>query len=85
MPSQIIAKPNSSSSSERRARRRRCRRGSASRSAARSRAITTMPMLEWIRLEMLRPTSTDDREIGSDLNRSTMPFSQVVGQARWPR
>jgi hypothetical protein len=27
---------------------------------------------------MLRPTSTDDREIGNDLSRSTMPFCKSL-------
>ena len=77
MPSQIIAKPNSSS-----------RRNPSTASSTPSRmrqpisrpvtAITAMPMLEWIRLEMLRPTSTDAREIGSDLSRSTMPFCRSL-------
>ena len=34
-----------------------------------------MPIDEWIRLATLRPISTDDRAIGSDRNRSMMPFS----------
>jgi hypothetical protein len=38
-------------------------------------AITTMPIEEWIRLATLRPISTDDRAIGSERNRSMMPFS----------
>ncbi len=42
------------------------------------RAITAMPMLEWIRLEMLRPTRIDAREIGSDLSRSTIPLSRSL-------
>ena len=41
-------------------------------------AITATPMLEWIRLEMLRPTSTADRGIGRDLNRSTNPFCRSL-------
>ena len=41
-------------------------------------AITVMPMLEWIRLEMLRPTRIEAREIGSDLSRSTMPLSRSL-------
>ena len=40
--------------------------------------MTTMPMQEWIRLDTLRPISTDDREIGSERNRSTMPLSMSV-------
>ena len=39
-------------------------------------AITTTPIEEWIRLATLRPISTDDRRIGSDRNRSMMPFSR---------
>ena len=37
--------------------------------------MTTMPMLECIRLEMLRPTSTAAGLIGSERIRSTMPLS----------
>ena len=37
-----------------------------------------MPMLEWIRLEMLRPTSTAAAVIGSERIRSTMPLSMSV-------
>src|SRR5680860_1320869 len=77
MPSQIIEKPNSSS-------RRNAR--AASETPLRIRppirrpvtAITTMPMLEWIRLDTLRPISTEEREIGSDLKRSTIPFSRSL-------
>ena len=38
-------------------------------------AITTMPIDECSRLAMLRPISTDDRRMGSDRKRSMMPFS----------
>src|SRR3954466_3378557 len=77
MPSQIIEKPNATSNRNAK---------TASRTPLRIRqpitrpvsAITTMPIDEWIRLETLRPTSTDDREIGSDLNRSTMPFCRSL-------
>ena len=37
--------------------------------------MITMPMLEWSRLEMLRPTSTAAGLMGSDRIRSTMPLS----------
>ena len=40
--------------------------------------ITATPMLEWIRLEMLRPTSTAGRGTGRDLNRSTKPFCRSL-------
>src|SRR5680860_403611 len=77
MPSQIIEKPNSSS-------RRNARAASATPLRIRHpirrpvTAITTMPMLEWIRLDTLRPISTEEREIGSDLKRSTIPFSRSL-------
>ena len=38
-------------------------------------AITTTPIVEWSRLATLRPMSTADRRIGSERNRSMMPFS----------
>ena len=37
--------------------------------------ITTMPMLEWIRLDRLRPVRTEPRWMGSERIRSTMPLS----------
>ena len=37
--------------------------------------ITTMPMLEWIRLDRLRPTRTALVWMGSERIRSTMPLS----------
>ena len=77
MPSHTSAKPNTSS---------RPNASTASTRPPRMRqpmstpvtAITAMPMLEWMRLEMLRPTSTDAREIGSDFSRSTMPFCRSL-------
>ena len=38
--------------------------------------MTTRPIEEWARLEMLRPTRTAAELIGSDRIRSTMPFSR---------
>ena len=38
--------------------------------------MTTMPIELWSRLAILRPISTDDRWMGSDRNRSMMPFSR---------
>jgi hypothetical protein len=38
--------------------------------------ITTRPIEEWARLEMLLPTSTAAGLMGSDRIRSTMPFSR---------
>ncbi len=40
--------------------------------------ITTMPMLEWIRLERLRPTRTALTWIGRERIRSTMPLSMSL-------
>jgi hypothetical protein len=77
MPSQMRAKPNSSSSAK-------ASTPSATPLRTRQpmsrpvRPITAMPMLEWIRLEMLRPTSTADRGTGSDLKRSTNPFCRSL-------
>ena len=74
MPTQIIAKPQSSSSPY---------AASASRTEPRIRQpttspvsdITMMPMKEWVRLDMLRPTRIAAGLIGSDRNRSTIPLS----------
>ena len=74
MPNQMIAKPNSNSSAK---------ASTASPMLLRMRhpiaspvtAITTTPNEEWITLAMLRPISTEDREMGSARNRSMMPFS----------
>ena len=79
MPIQIIAKPMSRNSRKPR---------TPSRTLVRIRqpivrpvsAITVMPMLEWIRLDRLRPTRIAERWIGSALSRSTNPFSRSVDQ-----
>lgn len=77
MPSQIIAKPNISNNRKPRAPSttpvwmlQPIRRPVT--------AMTATPMLEWIRLEILRPTKTDCREIGNDFSRSTMPFCRSL-------
>ena len=40
--------------------------------------MTTMPRLEWMRLETLRATTTAPRPIGSERNRSTMPLPRSL-------
>ena len=77
MPTQIIANPNSRSSAKPRTPSTNPLRIRQPMSRPVS-AITAMPMLEWIRLEMLRPTRIEDRAIGSDLSRSTNPFSRSL-------
>ena len=44
------------------------------------RDMTTMPIIEWMMLETLRATTTDERRIGSDRNRSTMPLPMSVSR-----
>jgi hypothetical protein len=73
MPNQIIAKPKSS----RRAKPRTARPKPRWMRHPMSSPVTDMtrtPMLEWMRLEMLRPMRTDALEIGRDRNRSMMPL-----------
>ena len=38
--------------------------------------MTMMPIIEWMIDDTERPTRTDAREIGSERNLSTMPFSR---------
>ena len=40
--------------------------------------MTTTPIIEWMRLEMLRATTTAERPMGSERNRSTMPLPMSV-------
>jgi hypothetical protein len=77
MPIQIMAKPKSSSSAKPSSASGRppVMRQPMARPVS---DMTTMPTLEWIRLERLRPMSTEAREIGSERNRSTMPLSMSV-------
>jgi hypothetical protein len=74
MPNQIMPKPNTrinTNASTASATPPRIRQPIASPVTA----ITTTPSEECRRLATLRPISTDDREIGSERNRSMMPFS----------
>src|SRR3954447_2107699 len=74
IPNQIMLKPNT---------RINAKASAASATLPRIRqpianpvtAITTTPIVECSRLATLRPINTDDREIGSDRNRSMMPLS----------
>ena len=77
MPSQIIAKPKRRSSAKPRTASTTplWMRQPIARPVS---AITVMPMLECSRLDTLRPTRIEAREIGSDLNRSTSPLSRSV-------
>lgn len=40
--------------------------------------MTATPMLEWMSAAMLRDTKIDDRRIGSERSRSTMPLPMSV-------